>query len=213
MSARERTETRREQIVDVALRIIATEGLGRFTTAAIAEAVGLTDGAIFRHFDSKEAIVLAVIERIERAFFADFPPAAPDPIDRLGAFFVGRIHAASGLPGAGHLMFSEQLAQAAGPEGVRRVRAMQQRSMAFVHESLAEARDRERLRLDVDPDDLFVLVRGAMLALLHPDARRGSERVLRARAERVWALLEATLTGNTTAAWGRGPMNKERRIP
>jgi AcrR family transcriptional regulator len=196
MAARERSEIRREQIIDAALRVVAEDGLGRFTTAAIAKVVGVTDAALFRHFESKEAIVLAAIDRIERVLFADFPPRYEDPLERLGAFFLARVRAVSALPGVADVMFSEQLAQAAGGEGVRRVRAMQLRTVSFLQDCLAEAAQAGRLREDADVDDLFVLVRGALLALLHPDARKGNERVRQARADRVWTLLEGTLTGN-----------------
>lgn len=196
MAARERSETRREQIVDAALKVVAEDGLGRFTTAAIARVVGVTDAALFRHFESKEAIVLAAIDRIERVLFADFPPRDADPVERLGAFFVARVRAVSGLPGVADVMFSEQLAQAAGPEGVRRVRAMQHRTVAFIRECLSEAERQGRLRDDAAPDDLFVLVRGALLALLHPDARKGNERTRQARVDRVWTLLEGTLVAD-----------------
>lgn len=193
MAARERSETRREQIIDAALQVVAEDGLGRFTTAAIAKVVGVTDAALFRHFESKEAIVLAAIDRIERALFADFPPRHEDPVERLGAFFLARVRSVSALPGVADVMFSEQLAQAAGPEGVRQVRAMQHRTVAFIRDCLADAKQQGRLRDDAEPDDLFVLVRGALLALLHPDARKGSERSRRAQADRIWSLLEGTL--------------------
>lgn len=200
MAARERSEVRREQIVEAALRIIAIDGLGKFTTAAIAKEVGLTDGAIFRHFDSKEDIVQAAIERVEAALFTGFPPKHRDPVERLGRFFVGRVQAVTSLPGVAHLMFSEHLAQAAGPVGVVKVREFQQRTVDFVRGCLLEARSRGRLRDDADVEDLFVLVRGALLALLHPNSPHGDPTAVRARGERVWALVKDAIVGREDKA-------------
>ena len=200
MAARERSEVRREQIADAALRIIAVEGLGKFTTAAIAKAVGLTDGAIFRHFDSKEDIVQAAVERVEAVLFADFPPKHRDPIERLGLFFRNRVRAVTGLPGVAHLMFSDQLAQAAGPVGAVKVREMQARTLDFLRACLDEAAAKRRLREDADVDDLLVLVRGALLALLQPDFPGGDAEARQVRADRVWALLKGIMTGRKGGA-------------
>ena len=75
---------RRREIADAALRVIAEHGLGRFTALAVAEAVGLTDAALFRHFASMDAIVLGAIDRVEEHLFEGFPPEGADPLE-LGA--------------------------------------------------------------------------------------------------------------------------------
>src|SRR5574341_159715 len=121
MTERKPADSRRRQIADAALKIIADQGLARFTSLAIAREVGVSDAALFRHFATKEAIVLAVIDRVEEILFSGFPPAGADPVDRLGAFFRRRIEVIRQNPGVARLVGSEQLAQAAPPEGVARV--------------------------------------------------------------------------------------------
>jgi AcrR family transcriptional regulator len=53
---------RREEIIDAALRLLGEVGLEGTTVSRIAEAVGLTPGALYRHFDSRDAIVRAANE-------------------------------------------------------------------------------------------------------------------------------------------------------
>ncbi len=65
----------RETILDEALRLFASKGIRETTVRDIARAVGITEGAIYRHFNSKDQIVLELFkqysselsERIERA--------------------------------------------------------------------------------------------------------------------------------------------------
>jgi AcrR family transcriptional regulator len=73
---RRSAEARRREIADAALCVIAAEGLGHFTALAIAREVGLTDGALFRHFPTKDAIVDAAIDRFEELLFEGFCPGA-----------------------------------------------------------------------------------------------------------------------------------------
>ena len=53
---------RRRPIVDAALELFASRGFRGTGLAAVAEAVGITPGAILHHFGSKERLLEAVIE-------------------------------------------------------------------------------------------------------------------------------------------------------
>jgi DNA-binding transcriptional regulator YbjK len=56
VTVRKPADTRRREIADAALRIVAGEGLARFTAMAIAREVGVSDAALFRHFPTMDAI-------------------------------------------------------------------------------------------------------------------------------------------------------------
>ena len=51
----------RERIIKVAAQLFATEGWENTTTRGIASAAGIATGTLFNYFDSKEAIVAALI--------------------------------------------------------------------------------------------------------------------------------------------------------
>ena len=70
--------------LDVALKIIAGEGLRKFTAVAIAREIGTTDGNVFRHFPSKQAIVLAAVDRVEEILFGDLRPGQIVVVDAEG---------------------------------------------------------------------------------------------------------------------------------
>jgi len=48
------TETRQTQIKKAVLEIIFSEGIGKLSTRNLASRVGVSEGAIFRHFPSKK---------------------------------------------------------------------------------------------------------------------------------------------------------------
>ena len=60
------SDVRRHQIVQNARKIVATQGMTSFTIQELAKDVGLSEGAIYRHFRSKDDILLALIQDIER---------------------------------------------------------------------------------------------------------------------------------------------------
>ena len=55
-------EDRREQILESALRVFARKGFARSTNKDIAIEAGITPGLIYHYFESKEALLQAVIE-------------------------------------------------------------------------------------------------------------------------------------------------------
>ena len=57
---------RRRHLIGVALRLFATRGFSGTTTKAIAEAAGVSEAIIFRHFSGKEALYLAILREQAR---------------------------------------------------------------------------------------------------------------------------------------------------
>ena len=56
-------EDRREQIIDAAMRVFAQKGFTRATNKDIAREAGITPGLIYYYFESKEAVLKAIIEQ------------------------------------------------------------------------------------------------------------------------------------------------------
>jgi len=195
MQQRKTADARRRDIADAALRVIAEQGLGRFTALAIAREVGVSDAALFRHFETKEEIVLAAIERVEEILFAGFPPAGHDPLERLGLFFRQRVAVIEENPGVARLVASDALAQAAPPAGVARVAELRRRSVRFVRGCLDEAARAGLLAEGLEPAEAAVLVLGAILALTQGRQLKAKLDRPAGLAERTWRALESLLRG------------------
>ncbi|HEU0000233.1 MAG TPA: TetR/AcrR family transcriptional regulator [Ktedonobacteraceae bacterium] len=62
----------RQRILDAAEKLIFLKGLARVTTKEIAREIGLTEGALYRHFDHKEEIFFALMAKHLPAFYETF---------------------------------------------------------------------------------------------------------------------------------------------
>jgi AcrR family transcriptional regulator len=65
VSIREKTTVRQRQIIDAARKTIIKYGSEHVTVRRIAEEIGVSEGAIYRHFKSKRDILTFLIEDIE----------------------------------------------------------------------------------------------------------------------------------------------------
>lgn len=189
-------EHRIEQIAEAALAVIAESGLRGFTTKAIAERVGITDGTIFRHFKSKSEIVLAAIDLLEDRMFAGGFPDDDDPLDRLEAFFVRRATMLGGEDPVGRLMFSEQLVHAAGVRGRNKLNEWRKKNMSFVIGSMAELLEQGRLRDGLAPAQAARLLQGLLLTFAFERAQGAAELGdLAAGVSAAFASLKTALVG------------------
>ena len=65
------TETRQGQIKKAVLEIFSSEGIGKLSTRNLASKIGVTEGALFRHFSSKKEIMLAILGDVKSELLAE----------------------------------------------------------------------------------------------------------------------------------------------
>ena len=105
-------DERREEIIRVTLELAAKQGVDDVTTQDMAQAMGVTQGAVFRHFPSKDAIWLAVMEWVRKHLMAVLGRAAAeghDPLDALQRMFFAHIDFIAGHPAIPRVLMSEHL--------------------------------------------------------------------------------------------------------
>ena len=90
LSRRELGVESRRKIVDAAAALMAERGFAGTSIAAVSQCSGLPSGSIYWHFESKEALLGAVVEEGARRWFGTLPrieglPA--DPAERTKALF------------------------------------------------------------------------------------------------------------------------------
>ncbi|HEX2358352.1 MAG TPA: TetR/AcrR family transcriptional regulator [Solirubrobacterales bacterium] len=71
----------RELVLDAAERLMAEKGYGAATVSALVDEAGIPPSSVYHYFDSKEGVLLAVMERGAERFFE----ALPDLDTRLGS--------------------------------------------------------------------------------------------------------------------------------
>jgi AcrR family transcriptional regulator len=59
-----RTLARRNQILDAATKVFAEKGFQKATTREIAEAAEISEGTIYNYFETKDDLLLGLLDRI-----------------------------------------------------------------------------------------------------------------------------------------------------
>ncbi len=165
-TARKTTKTRREQIVLAVLDIIGEQGLTSLTTSTLAERVGVTTGALFRHFPSRDAMLDAVVDYGIARIQETFPDDDLGALERLFALAENRVALLASNKGLAWLLRSEQVFLTIPEGSIGKLRKVMRRSKRFLLDALTEAQANRDIRNDIDVKDLLVIAMGTIHALI-----------------------------------------------
>jgi len=178
-TTRKPTHVRRREIAESALRVIGAQGATSLTAATLAAEVGVTPGALFRHFATVDDILDAAVDVAIEAVETTFPAKDLPPVERLRALALARVALVGQTPGIGWLLLSDQVYLTVPDAAVARLRRLVQRSRAFLIAALEEGVAQGDLRSDLSPETMLPIFTGTVHSLI---AGRGMHRTRRARA-------------------------------
>jgi AcrR family transcriptional regulator len=173
---RKPTSVRREEIARTALSIIGERGLRELSTATLAREVGLTSGALFRHFPSMDAILAEAALDAVRRLETTFPDPSLPPREQILTLARNRIALLRPDPGLAWILRSEQPLLMLPPDAVVALRGLVLRTRTFLLDALAEGARAGTFRRDPEPATLLPIVLGTIHTLIGSAgvAREGS---------------------------------------
>lgn len=168
MRVRKPAEERKSEIVEATLRLADKVGPDRLATGQVAEAVGLTQAALFRHFPKKQDLWEAVAARIGEKFqqrWLAIERGPADPLDRLRGIVAAQLKLIQSMPAIPAILFSRELH--VENRGLRVIFAEFMKNFNLRIERLLAAAQRDgRLRGDIEPRDAAFLVIGLVQGLV-----------------------------------------------
>lgn len=184
---------RKDQIVRAATALIARRGIQNATIKNLAAEVGITEGAIYRHFASKQDILMAVLDQFQDqsdGVLTHATTTLTDPIQQIERFFMDRIRRFAADPELAKVMFSEAAFQNQADLAAKNHQIMHQHKqhlVAMIH----RGQETGRIRRDVDATALFRLLIGGLRLLVTQWCFTGFSFDLVAQGAALW---EAALT-------------------
>lgn len=190
MQTRLPTEERQAAIVTAALALAREASPALITTTDIAAAIGLTQGAVFKHFATKDAIWLAAMCWVHEALMRHLQAAAaaaPTPLAALSAMFSAHVDFVIAHPGVPRVIFHE-LQQPADSATKQEVRALLQGYRALLLGVLGQAVQRCQVPADLDQEAAATTFVGLVQGLVMQSMLTGRPASMRSQAGRVFAL-------------------------
>ncbi len=183
-------EERRAITVETVVELAAEQNPSTITTSAIAERMGLTQGALFRHFPNKDAIIQAVMKWVASRLLSRVDKAAkaaPSPLAALEAMFMAHIEFVARHPGVPRMLFGE-LQNAEDTEPKRMVQTLINRYGERLHRLIEEGKACEELDANLDTEASSTLFIGTIQGLIMQSLLAGDVSRIRHDAPRVFAI-------------------------
>ena len=183
-------DERRAVTVEAVVELAGSQNPSEITTAAIAKHMNLTQGALFRHFPSKDAIWQAVMEWVAERLLARIDQAAQgidSPLDAMQAMFMSHIAFVVEHPGVPRMMFGElQRAEQTGPK--RMVQTLLKNYRQRLYQLIEAGKLRGELSTTLDTDAAAVLFIGTIQGLVMQSLLAGDVSRVLIDAPRVFAI-------------------------
>ncbi|MBN2098524.1 MAG: TetR/AcrR family transcriptional regulator [Dehalococcoidia bacterium] len=192
---RRSTEVRRRQIADAARTIAVKYGSEHITVRRIAKEIGVSEGALYRHFKSKRDILSLMVERIQEDLVGDIEKASTigrTPLETLDRSLRNHVSAIQQRKGVSFQVIAEIIslgdkrlsrqASEAVSEYTRRIRDI-----------VAAAISAGEIRRDMDPDKVAILIAATLQGLVSRWALRNYDFDLEKEYLSTWLLLREAI--------------------
>ena len=192
-------DERRAATVEAVVDLAAEQNPSDITTTAIAQRMGLTQGALFRHFPTKDAILQAVMSWVTERLLARVDKAAEgttSPVAALEAVFMTHIDFVSEHPGVPRMLFGE-LQRPGETLPKRMVQTLIQHYGERLHRLLEAGKAQGELDAGLDVDAAAVLFIGAIQGLVMQSLLAGKVCRIRRDAPAVFAIYRRGIESNT----------------
>lgn len=194
------SEDRRAATVGAVIALAADHDPGEISTTAIAKHMGVTQGALFKHFPTKDAILEAVMTWVADRLLARVDSAAsamPTASQALEAMFLAHTSFVTEHPGVPRMMFGEL--QRAGSTAPKRMAATMLRQYAErLRFQLERGRARGEFAPQLDLEAAATLFVGTIQGLVMQALIAGDVQRISRDAPRVFAIyLRGITKGNT----------------
>jgi TetR/AcrR family transcriptional regulator, fatty acid metabolism regulator protein len=159
---------RQEEIMDQAVLLIAHSGIQGLTVRNLAKAIGVSEPALYRHFDSKTDILLGILDRFDRAsqgMRTTLSSENSPGLEQLKFFLEASLSRFQQRPEITAVIFAEEIFQNE-PRLTEKVADIMRKHQASLLALLTGGQACGTIRDDVPAEGLTLLIQGSIRLLV-----------------------------------------------
>ena len=185
-------DERRAVAVKSVVELAGTQNPSEITTSSIAKHMNLTQGALFRHFSTKDVLWQAVMEWVAERLLARIDLAAQgieSPLTAMQAMFMSHLEFVVDYPGVPRLIFGEL--QRAGQTPVKKIVQILIRNYSErLHRLIEEGKACGEISASLDTEAAAILFIGTIQGLVMQSMLAGDMERTRQYAPKVFAIYQ-----------------------
>jgi AcrR family transcriptional regulator len=155
---------RQKEILESALDLISTRGMQGLTIKNLAKSIGVTEPAIYRHYENKMMILVSILDLFktntyfiyEKELKGDF-----SAIQKIEHLFNRHFDSFSESPALVSVIFAEEIFRGE-PSLTEKISEIIERNHSAISAIIAEGQANGEIRTDIDPKHLAILILGSL---------------------------------------------------
>lgn len=155
---------RQKEIVEVSLQLIAEEGIQGLTIKNLAKKIGFSESAIYRHFESKTEILLALLDlfkEITTQLFTEQVQSTESSLVRIGNLFMAHFSKFTEMPSLVSVIFSEDIFR--NEEALsKKVGEIVNKNVIGLQAILTEGQEKGEITSEINTAHLSIMILGSL---------------------------------------------------
>ncbi|MCK5760468.1 MAG: TetR/AcrR family transcriptional regulator [Candidatus Delongbacteria bacterium] len=158
---------RQKEILEVAIKILAQEGIQNLTIKNISKSIGFTEAALYRHYDSKHKILFGILDLFEDiSTMPEFNTSKNlTSIDKLNLFILDRYKKFTNNPDIAKTIFSEAIF-INDTELSSKIRNIMRGNKKIVEKIIISGQKKGEINNELDAISIFRTITGSMRLLV-----------------------------------------------
>ena len=155
---------RQKEIIDVSIKIIAEKGIQQLTIKNISKSMGISEPAIYRHFDGKMDILLAILSHFKSNSYiisAKIISNKTSSIKQIESLFINHFKQFAENSALAAVLFSEEIFQN-DKRLSEQVSLMMQLNQNLIIKIIEKGQQNNEIRSDIPEKQLSIIIMGAL---------------------------------------------------
>lgn len=159
---------RQNELIHVSLKLIADKGIQNLTVKKLAQTVGISEPAIYRHFKSKSHLLLSILNNFEASvdnLITLVNNSNVSYVDKLEIFFTKRCEEFQANPEISTALFSEEIFKSDEELSVM-VKKLMTKNQQFVSSLITQAKANKEIHAEIPTEHLTLIVISSLRLLV-----------------------------------------------
>jgi TetR/AcrR family transcriptional regulator, fatty acid metabolism regulator protein len=155
---------RQLEIVEAALELIAEKGIQGFTIKNLSKKIGVTEPAIYRHFENKVEILIAILNTFKENTSKLFQNELNNdlrPIEKISHLFNKHFETFTTNPSLVSVIFSEEVFRNE-PQLIEKIVEVIEKNGEILHEIISNGQQLGEIRKDIPANHLAIMTMGSL---------------------------------------------------
>ncbi|MCK4889299.1 MAG: TetR/AcrR family transcriptional regulator [Candidatus Aminicenantes bacterium] len=156
--------SRQEEIINASIEIISEKGIQNLTIKNLSKAIGISEPAIYRHFESKMDILLTILSKFENYIITDKDinrNIGLSPMKKLEGIFSHHFSYFEKNPAFAAVVFAEEIFRD-DKRLSEKIHTIMKRNFEMMLLIVKDGQAKGEIRKDIEGDQIILIIMGAL---------------------------------------------------